>query len=163
MNSNFNNLLKDLEKVKKAYKKLDYRTNVLYDAQWQEKVVNGYQKWRVKPDGGLKLVKEQLEKLNYKCPVCHISLTEKSTTLDHLNPKSKYLGAAVDPGNMLIMCHSCNSAKSNREFEVWYQKLPIVWQDRLNEAIITIHGMAKLIKLLPNTQRIKKVVKVRNL
>ncbi len=159
MNSELEDLLNKVKQVKKSVKKLNYRVNVLYAIQWEEKVVNGYQKWRFDPEGGLKLVREQLEKLDYKCPVCQDSLTEKSATIDHLHPKSKYLGAAVDLNNMLIMCHSCNSAKNNQEFEVWYLKLPIVWRDRLDKAITEIHGMAKLTKLLPNSQRVKKTTK----
>lgn len=150
MNHDFNDILNDIKQIKKTFKKLNYRTNVLYKTQWEEKVVNGYQKWRFDPDRGLKLVKEQLKKLDYKCPVCHVTLSETSVTLDHMQPKSKYLGAAINPKNMLIMCQSCNSAKNNQEFEAWYLKLPSVWQERLDRAIEEIHGTAKLIKLLPH-------------
>lgn len=162
MNSNLNDLLNDVEDIKKAVKKLNYRINVLYDTQWEEKVSNGYAIWRFDPDGGIKLVKEQLKKLDGKCPVCHAPLTEKSATVDHLRPKSKYLGAAVDLNNMLIMCHSCNSAKNNQEFEAWYCKLPLVWKDRLDWAIEEIHGTVKLIELLPNIQQLKKANKLKD-
>lgn len=148
MTSNFNELLNDIKKVKKAFKRLDYRVDVLYQTQYEEKVTNGYQKWRFDPQGGLKLVKQQLKKLDYKCPVCHVPLSETSATVDHLRPKSKYLGAAVDNNNMLIMCHSCNSAKNNQDFEAWYLKLPNVWRDRLDQAIREIHGTVKLLELL---------------
>ena len=159
MNSELEDLLDKVKQVKKSVKKLNYRVNVLYGIQWEEKVVNGYQKWRFDPEGGLKLVQEQLKKSDYKCPVCQDSLTEKSATIDHLHPKSKYLGAAVDLNNMLVMCHSCNSAKNNQEFEAWYSKLPSVWKNRLNRAIEDIHGTVKLIELLPNTQLPKKADK----
>ena len=150
MNSNLNNLLSDVGKIKKAFKRLNYRINVLYDTQWEEKVTNGYQKWRFDSDGGLKLVKEQLKQLKYRCPVCYAPLSEKSATVDHLRPKSKYLGAAVDSNNMLVMCHSCNAAKNNQEFEAWYSKLPTLWKDRLKQAISEIHGTVKLFELLPD-------------
>ncbi|MEN9518924.1 MAG: hypothetical protein RLZZ381_1512 [Cyanobacteriota bacterium] len=153
----FDSLLGEVNKLEKKIRNINYRVNILYDVQWEEKVKNGYQKWRFEPDGGVKLVKEQLQKLGYKCPVCHAPLTEKSTTVDHLFPKSKYLGAAVDEGNMLIMCHSCNSAKNNEEFVAWYSKLPVVWRNRLDLAIEEIHGVTKLIELLPNSHNLKKV------
>lgn len=153
----FSSLLSEVNKLGKGIRNLDYRVNILYDAQWQEKVVNGYQKWRFNPDGGVKLVKEQLQKLGCKCPICHAPLTENSATVDHLYPKSKYLGAAVDERNMLIMCHSCNSAKNNQEFTAWYSKLPVEWRNRLDSAIEEIHGITKLIELLPGSQQVKKV------
>lgn len=159
MNSNLDDLLNDVKKVKKAFNRLNYRINVLYDTQWEEKVANGYQKWRFDSDGGVKLVKQQLKQLDHKCPVCHTPLAEKSTTVDHLRPKSKYLGAAIDKSNMLIMCHSCNSAKNNQEFEAWYLKLPPVWRNRLDQAIKEIHGTLKLIELLPNAKHLQKVDK----
>ena len=150
MDNQFRLLLAEIKSLKKNFKQLDYKVNVLYDVQWDLKVSQGYEKWRIDPDGGLKLVKEQLKMFNRKCPVCYAPLTEKSTTVDHLRPKSKYLGDAIDTKNMLIMCHSCNSAKNNQEFETWYLKLPAVWQDRLDLAIKEIHGTAKLVELLPN-------------
>ena len=152
MDNQFNLLLEEVKNLKKGFKQLNYKVNVLYDVQWQEKVSQGYEKWRFDLDGGLKLVQEQLEKLDRKCPVCHAPLTEKSATVDHLRPKSKYLGDAVDIRNMLIMCHSCNSAKNNQEFETWYLKLPLIWQERLDLAIEEIHGTAKLVELLSNKQ-----------
>ena len=145
-------LLNEVKSLKKNFKQLNYKVNVLYDVQWDEKVSQGYEKWRIDPNGGLKLVKEQLKTFNCKCPVCHAPLTEKSTTVDHLRPKSKYLGDAVETRNMLIMCQSCNSAKNNQEFEAWYCKLPPVWQSRLDRAIQEIHGTAKLVELLPNVK-----------
>ena len=152
MNHQFQLLLTEIKSLKRNFRQLNYKTNVLYDVQWDEKVSQGYEKWRIDPDGGIKLVKEQLKKFDWKCPVCHVPLTERTATVDHLRPKSKYLGDAVDPHNMLIMCHSCNSAKNNQEFETWYLKLPAVWQDRLNIAIKEIHGTTKLVELLPNVQ-----------
>jgi|GEM_PF-6871182 len=150
MNDRFNLLLDEVKNLKKSFKQLNYKANVLYNAQWNEKVHQGYEKWRFDPNGGLKLVKEQLAKLDRKCPVCHAPLTEKSTTVDHLRPKSKYLGDAVDTRNMLIMCHSCNSAKNNKEFEAWYLNLPPIWKERVNRAIQEVHGETKLVELLPN-------------
>lgn len=150
MNNQLDLLLNEVKSLKKSFKQLDYKVKVLYDVQWNEKVTQGYEKWRFDHNGGLKLVKEQLKKLGNKCPVCYFPLTETSTTLDHLRPKSKYLGGAVDTRNMLIMCHSCNSAKNNQEFETWYLKLPLIWQDRLDRAIKEIHGTTKLVELLPS-------------
>lgn len=155
MNSNLNNLLEDVKNLKKTVRKLNYRVNVLYQTQREEKVVQGYEKWRLSPEGGIKFVKKQLAILHYKCPVCHNPLTEKSTTIDHLHPKSKYLGMAVDENNMLILCNSCNAAKNNQEFEAWYSKLPLVWQERIDQAIIEIHGTVKLAELLPSQFRNK--------
>ena len=73
----------------KSFKQLNYKVKVLYDVQWEEKVSQGYEKWRFDPNGGSKLVKEQLKKLDNKCPVCHAPLIEKSTTVDHLRPEIK--------------------------------------------------------------------------
>jgi hypothetical protein len=154
---NFDSLLGEVKKLEKGIRNINHRVNILYDVQWEEKVKNGYQKWRLEPDGGVKLVREQLQEFGYKCPVCHAPLTEKSATLDHLYPKSKYLGSAVDVSNMLIMCQSCNSAKNNQEFVAWYSKLPIVWRNRLDLAIEEIHGVGKLIELLPVSHHLKKV------
>ncbi|MBE9047321.1 HNH endonuclease [Pleurocapsales cyanobacterium LEGE 10410] len=112
--------------------------------------------WRLSPEGGIRFVKQQLEILHHKCPVCHNPLTEKSATVDHLRPKSKYLGMAVDENNMLILCHSCNAAKNNQEFEDWYSKLPLVWQERIDKAITEIHGTIKLLELVPSKKIIQK-------
>jgi len=147
-NHQFNLLLDEVKDLKRNFKRLNYKANVLYDVQWNEKVGQGYEKWRFDSNGGLKLVKEQLAKLDNKCPVCHTPLTEKIATVDHLRPKSKYLGDAVDTRNMLIMCHSCNSSKNNQEFKAWYLKLPPTWKERLGRAIKEVHGATKLVELL---------------
>ena len=149
MNSEFNILLTEVKKVKKGFKQLNHKVKISYDNQWAKKVTNGYEPWRFDSKGGLLLVKEQLIKLNYKCPVCYSPLTEESATVDHLRPKSKYLGLAMDERNMLVMCHSCNAAKNNKEFEEWYFNLPLEWRKRLDKAIKEIHGIVKLVELVP--------------
>ncbi|MEM6613344.1 MAG: HNH endonuclease signature motif containing protein [Cyanobacteria bacterium P01_C01_bin.72] len=148
MNNNLNDLLEQVGKIKQSFKQLNYKTNILYQTQWQEKVANGYEVWRADPSGGLKLIKEQLPKLDYKCPVCSIPLTEESATIDHLLPKSKYLGQAIALDNMLVVCNPCNASKNNQEFAEWYLKLAPVSQARLSQAIAEIQGTVKLAELL---------------
>ena len=148
MSSEFNNLLNEIQKAGNSFKQLDFRVNVLYDTQWAEKVSNGYELWRVNPDGGLKLIKEQLGKLAYKCPVCNELLSDTSATIDHLLPKSKYLGLAMDTNNMLVMCNSCNATKNNQEFKQWYSEMSLERQGRLCQAIQEIHGTNKLSELI---------------
>jgi 5-methylcytosine-specific restriction endonuclease McrA len=149
MKSEFRDLLTEVKKIRLEFKQLNHRVNILYDTQWAEKVTNGYEIWRFDSKGGLLLVRKQLIKLDYKCPVCYAPLTETSATVDHLRPKSKYLGLVIDEKNMLVMCHSCNAAKNNKEFEEWYSNLPLEWRKRLDKAIKEIHGTIKLVELVP--------------
>jgi len=147
MNKDISDLIKDIEKTRKLAKKLDYDIETLYREEYHKKVKNGYDKWRFDSEGGIKLVREQLQIFGNKCPICHEKLTEKSATIDHLRPKSKYLGEAISIDNMLIMCHSCNSAKKDKNIKDWYKNLPEEWQKRILDAIAQIHGKAMLVKL----------------
>lgn len=140
-------LIKQIRQTKKTVYQLDYQLELLYQNKWQEKVNNGYKVWRFLENGGVKLVREQLKILNCQCPVCGTSLTEESATIDHLQPKFKYLGKAISINNMLIMCRSCNGGKGKRELKDWYKNIPYKWQKRLYEAIKKIHGHMKLIEL----------------
>lgn len=147
MNEDIRNLIEDIEKTRKVARQLNYDLEVLYNEQYQNKVKNGYEKWRFDEDGGIKFVREQLQLFGNKCPVCHERLTEKSATIDHLRPKSKYLGDAIATDNMLIMCNSCNAAKGHKEIKDWFKNLPEEWQKRILNAIEKIQGKAMLIKL----------------
>ena len=148
MNTEFNELINKINEIDQGFVKLDYRVNVLYETQWAEKVSNGYERWRTDPRGGKELVRIQLEKLGYNCPVCNAQISEELATIDHILPKSKYLGFAMKKCNMLIMCQSCNSAKNNQEFEDWYSNLYPEQQKNFNDAIKKIYGKYKLIELL---------------
>ncbi|WP_036489643.1 HNH endonuclease [Myxosarcina sp. GI1] len=151
MKESIKELIADIEQLEKDFKLLNYKTKLLYKIEYTEKVTEGYNKWRLEANGGLRVIKEQLEKLDYKCPLCRESLQESTATIDHLQPKSKYLGLANAPQNMLIMCRTCNSAKNNREFLEWYSKIPSTWKNRLCQAIREIHGDSKLVELVtPN-------------
>lgn len=147
MNDNLQDIIKQIKQAKKTVNQLDYRLELLYQNQWAEKVTNGYEVWRFQENGGIKLVKEQLEILNYQCPVCATKLTEESATIDHLKPKFKYLGKAISIDNMLVLCRSCNGGKGGRELKDWYKNLPPQWQKRLSVALKKIHGQMKLIEL----------------
>ena len=148
MSSEFNKLLDEIKRIDKTFKVLNYKVNVLYKTQWAEKVSNGYERWRVDPCGGKELVKLQLEKLGYICPVCNDSLSEELATIDHLLPKSKFLGLAMVKSNMLVMCQSCNSAKNNQEFEQWYSNLSSERKKAFCDAMKKVHGKQQLIELL---------------
>lgn len=147
MDKDIDKLIEDIEKTRKVARKLDYDIKLLYDQQYQKKVTNGYEKWRFQENGGIKLVRKQLQIFDNKCPVCSEKLTEKTATIDHLRPKFKYLGDAIKTDNMLIMCNSCNGAKGGKEIKDWYRNLPEAWQKRIINAIEKIHGKAMLIKL----------------
>jgi len=147
MNTEFLKFLQQLEQTKQDFRNLDHKIESLYQEQYQEKVVNGYEKWRFQENGGLKFVKDQLKKLDYKCSVCRVAIHEDNANLDHMNPKSKYLGDSLNLNNLLVMCRSCNVCKSNRDFQEWYSKLPKHWQHNLYEAILKVHGMIKIVEL----------------
>lgn len=98
--------------------------------------------WR----GGI--VSWQLSKLNYECPVCGIGISRRTATLDHMEPQSIYYKKTCDQTNFLMMCRGCNARKSNIEFKTWRNELPRYSQCRLDSAIKSIHGEAKLDELL---------------
>ncbi len=148
MSKKHSELLEEIKNLQKKSRQLNYQLETLYQTQKAEKVTNGYEKWRYEKEGGLKLVKEQFKILNYKCPICLDSLSETSATIDHLLPKSKYLGQAMRINNMLIMCHSCNACKKDKEFKDWYNNLPKPWQLRVKKALENIHGITKIHQLL---------------
>lgn len=67
-----------------------------------------------------------LEALKGTCPRCAVFMTTSSTltcsslTWDHVIPLSK--GGRDDNGNLLPLCHSCNTSKGDRNIEEWLER-----------------------------------------
>lgn len=59
---------------------------------------------------------------------CAICSTTDNLSVDHVKPLSK--GHGLEPGNAIILCKTCNSAKSAKELD----DLPSEWKDKILEA-----------------------------
>jgi 5-methylcytosine-specific restriction endonuclease McrA len=55
------------------------------------------------------------------CPYCGVRLVAKTKTVDHIIPISK--GGAHSLANAIVCCFSCNSRKSDKDFDVWLNTL----------------------------------------
>lgn len=98
--------------------------------------VNGY----TTMSSVLKENKYQLKENLGHCSYCH---QEAETTFDHIIPKSR--GGPDDMKNMVPVCSSCNSSKSNKNVIDWHQEhdLPIdrvvlgkylkIWKEQLED------------------------------
>jgi len=53
-----------------------------------------------------------LERDNYKCQYCNLSLSLKTATLDHIYPRAK--GGRTTFENTVASCHPCNNKKGDR-------------------------------------------------
>lgn len=146
MASELSDIFSNLKNLKKQFFNVDRHLEELYQEQYQEKVIEGYEQWRVSSEGR-KFVKDQLIQLNYQCSVCRTKVDEYSITLDHIKPKSLYLGDSINFSNLIIMCYSCNRCKSNRSVQEWFSKLPKNWQSNFYQAIVKIHGIKKIVEL----------------
>lgn len=56
------------------------------------------------------------------CVYCDASLTEANSTIDHVLPLSR--GGLNRLDNMVLACHTCNSAKGSRTLEEWRIGVP---------------------------------------
>jgi 5-methylcytosine-specific restriction endonuclease McrA len=72
------------------------------------------------------------------CPYCGVKLRSSNKTLDHMVPISK--GGVHGKSNCLICCRSCNSRKSDRDFDEWLNLLEKESGDRLRNLYKRMHG-----------------------
>lgn len=106
-----------------------------------------FEEWRFS-DEACQLVKEQLKKLGYICPVCLRDLDEDKATIDHLDPLSRAYSRAMDKDNFLVMCGRCNKNKYDQPFKFWRVSLTPQQRTSLDYAIRLIHGEARLNELI---------------
>jgi len=66
-----------------------------------------------------------LTNLQTSCVICG---STDNLAVDHVKPLSK--GNGLCPGNAVVLCHSCNSRKKNRDLS----KLPHEWRDKIERA-----------------------------
>lgn len=84
---------------------------------------------RLESDSDWTLEMEQLLfQVQDRCVVCG---AEDDLSVDHVIPVSK--GGHAEPGNVVVLCRSCNSAKNDRDAE----DLPEDWQDAIVEAMLS--------------------------
>ncbi|WP_421656009.1 HNH endonuclease signature motif containing protein [Leptothermofonsia sp. ETS-13] len=119
--------------------------------QVYEDVVEEYETWRFS-EKGLSFVRQQLERLDYVCPVCSDTLSVEKATLDHLLSKRWYLHKAIDTENLLVMCYDCNNAKGSTEFSDWRESLPKLHRQSLDYALKLLYGDRKLDQLLSESR-----------
>ena len=62
--------------------------------------------------------KYALDCCNRTCGYCGGEVSEINFAVDHIEAKSK--GGKDSPENIILVCKSCNSAKSNRDLE-WFR------------------------------------------
>ncbi|MCL6434319.1 MAG: HNH endonuclease, partial [Leptolyngbyaceae cyanobacterium HOT.MB2.61] len=146
------------EKMRQLREKADRLEGIKLKAhkvvnQVYKDVVEEYETWRFSEEG-LGFVRQQLEKLDYVCPVCGEALSEKKATLDHLLPKRRYLHKAIDTENLLVMCYDCNKTKKSTEFPEWRESLPKLHRQSLDYALRLLYSDGKLKKLLSESKRL---------
>lgn len=62
---------------------------------------------------------------NNFCWYCRRELPPNELTIDHVFPRSK--GGDNDMDNIIMVCKSCNSSKSNMDLFEWYKEVRKEW------------------------------------
>jgi len=61
-------------------------------------------------------------------PTCVICKSTDRLEIDHVTPSTK--GGKLEPGNVVVLCRSCNQAKCNKDLSA----LPTEWQEKIKHA-----------------------------
>jgi 5-methylcytosine-specific restriction endonuclease McrA len=69
-------------------------------------------------------IKAHLHNIDSSCYWCGRYVVGKSSTLDHITPRSR--GGGDEPGNLVLCCGTCNSVKSDRTPDEWLALLELM-------------------------------------
>lgn len=89
------------------------------DRAWAE-----YIAW-LQSQEGQKWFQQKLEDCKYTCPECGADFYKEKPTVDHKHPRSYYPWLAWDKNNLWLLCSSCNTTKSNKQWDEYLQAVQL--------------------------------------
>lgn len=112
-----------------------------YEEVTMERIVDTGQKNR--HGGETKLTEKEWEfaQLYFGGKCCYCGTTSEHLTKDHLNPLSN--GGAMEKGNIVPCCQSCNSSKKDQEWLSWFQKQAFYRQEYAQKIVDYIQLMLR--------------------